>query len=114
MWLLVLAGTIFAVRLYRQENIMEHFYPAAPTHIEKRKATRQKSFNAAHLQFNRGTSTYEALVKNVSANGAKLRFGDVVELPVEFDIRVGKDGPYQKAHVAWRYGFEIGIAFDAI
>jgi hypothetical protein len=90
---------------------MEHFYPAAPTHTEKRNAKRQKTFTAAHLQFNRGNSTYEALVKNVSASGAKLRFGDVVELPAEFDIRVGKDGPYQKAYVAWRHGFEIGVAF---
>ena len=92
---------------------MEHFYPSAPSHIEKRNATRQKSFTTAHLEFNRGTSTYEALVKNVSASGAKLGFGDVVELPTEFNISVGKDGPYKKAHIAWRHGFEIGVVFAA-
>jgi hypothetical protein len=93
---------------------MEHYYPSAPAHFEeKRNATRQKAFTAAHVHFNRGNSTYEALVRNVSSTGARLKFGDVIELPAEFELRVGKDGSYQKAHVAWRHGFEIGVAFAA-
>ena len=92
---------------------MDHFYPAASTHSEKRKAIRQKSFTAAHLQFNRGNSTYEALVRNVSAKGAKLRFGELIELPPQFEIKVGSSGSYHKAHVAWRHGYEVGVAFTA-
>ena len=91
---------------------MEHFYPAAPIAFNhKRRALRQKAFTSAHVYFNQGCSSYEAIVRIVSASGARLRFGDVVELPVEFDIRVGKDGSYHKAQVAWRHGFEIGVAF---
>ena len=92
---------------------MDLSYPDLPqTHGEKRGAIRQKSFTAAHLQFNRGNSTYEALVRNVSQTGARLRFGDVVDLPAEFEIRVGKDCSYHKARVAWRHGFDIGVAFN--
>ena len=91
---------------------MEHFYPSSPARFdEKRGATRQKAFTAAHLQFNRGNSTYEALVRNVSATGAKLRFGELIELPPEFEIKVGTNNAYHKAHVAWRHGFEIGVVF---
>lgn len=91
---------------------MEHFYPAAPIAFnEKRRTLRQKAFTSAHVHFNQGCSSYEAIVKNVSASGARLRFGDVVELPAEFDIRVGQDGSCRKALVAWRHGFEIGVAF---
>jgi hypothetical protein len=97
-----------------QEIIMEHFYPAAPAPFdEKRSATRQKTFTAAHVHFNRGNSTYEALVRNVSTTGARLRFGDVVELPSEFEIRVSSGGNYHTAHVAWRHGLEIGVEFAA-
>jgi hypothetical protein len=93
---------------------MEHFYPAAPASFdEKRNATRQKAFTAAHLHFNRGNSTYEAVVRNVSATGAKLKFGELIALPPEFEIKIGTGGHYQTAHVAWRHGFEIGVQFDA-
>ena len=93
---------------------MDQFNPLAPAYFEeKRVTTRQKSFTAAHLHFNRGNSTYEALVRNISQTGARLRFGDVIDLPSEFEIRVGRDGVYQKAHIAWRHGFEIGVEFAA-
>lgn len=93
---------------------MEHFYPAALAAFdEKRGATRQKAFTAAHIHFNRGSSSYEALVRNISATGARLRFGDVIELPPEFEIKVGSNNLYHKAHVAWRHGFEVGVEFAA-
>lgn len=80
---------------------------------EKRIATRQKAFTSAHVHFNRGNSSYEALVRNVSETGVKLQFGELIELPENFEIRVGKTGPYKKAHVAWRQGFETGVNFSA-
>ncbi|MGL4405685.1 MAG: PilZ domain-containing protein [Notoacmeibacter sp.] len=81
---------------------------------EKRSAIRQKAFTGAHVHFNRGNSAYEALVRNVSVSGAKLKFGELIELPAEFEIKVGADGKHKRAHVAWRRGFEVGVVFTSV
>jgi hypothetical protein len=107
-----LVGTDLAMVVATMETIMEMPCSTLQT-TEKRRATRQKAFVAAHLQFNKGNSTYEALVKNLSTTGVKLRFGELIDLPPEFAIKVGAENTYHKAHVAWRQGFEIGVAFAA-
>jgi PilZ domain len=108
------AGTGHATTVKTRENMMELYDNLASVGLEeKRGATRQKAFTAAHVHFNRGTSTYEALVRNISATGAKLKFGELIELPTEFQIKVGATGNYHTAHVAWRHGFEIGVEFTA-
>jgi hypothetical protein len=85
--------------------------PAGEPGVERRIAPRQRAVLAAHIRFNRLNSSYEARVRDVSANGARLRFGDRAELPDDFEMRVGTEGAYRPASVAWRHGFDYGIAF---
>jgi hypothetical protein len=78
---------------------------------ERRTAGRRRAYQTAHIRFNRNNSSYEALVRDFSPGGAKLRFGDRAELPERFEMRIGADGAYRVATVAWRHGFECGIAY---
>jgi hypothetical protein len=78
---------------------------------ERRAAGRRRAYQSAHIRFNRNNSSYEALVRDFSPGGAKLRFGDRAELPENFEMRIGSDGDYRVATVAWRQGFECGIAY---
>jgi hypothetical protein len=97
-----------------KESIMEHLNLSAHMQShEKRAGIRQKSFTGGHIHFNRGNSTYETVVRNVSATGAKLKFAELITLPAEFELKIGHDASYRKARVAWRHGFEIGIAFTS-
>ena len=84
------------------------------TFEEKRRATRQKAYTAAHVHFNKANSSYEALVRNMSATGARLKFGEMIALPKEFEVQVGKGNSYHTAHVAWQCGLEIGVAFTPL
>ena len=79
----------------------------------RRTAPRGKMFKGAHIRFNKGYSAYEAIVRDISPSGVRLRFGEMVELPPVFDLRVGNDGAYHEAHVAWQRGLEIGVAFSS-
>jgi hypothetical protein len=79
---------------------------------ERRLAPRQRALTRAHIRFNRNNSSYEALVRNIAADGARLRFGDRVDLPAEFEIRIGTEGAYRPARIAWRQGYDMGVAFS--
>lgn len=78
---------------------------------ERRAATRLRALKGAHIRFNKGYGAYEAVVRDMGEAGARLRFGDVIELPTLFEIRIGADGEYRSARVQWRRGLETGIRF---
>ena len=82
-----------------------------PTAGERRATPRNRSLKAAHVVFNNHCSSYEALVRNLTDEGARLQFSDRAELPSLFEVRVGADGPYRRAEKRWQLGFDIGIRF---
>jgi hypothetical protein len=79
---------------------------------ERRNTPRPRALKHAHIRFNRGFSAYEATVRDLTSNGARLRFGDIVDVPGAFDVRIGPDDRFRKATIRWRSGLEIGIAFS--
>ncbi|MCU0832422.1 MAG: hypothetical protein MUC58_13100 [Rhizobiaceae bacterium] len=78
---------------------------------ERRKTQRRRALKGAHLRFNRGYGAYEAIVRDLTDDGARLRFGDVVDVPATFDVRIGTDEAWRPATVRWRSGHDIGVAF---
>jgi hypothetical protein len=79
---------------------------------ERRASARPRALKSAHISFNRGYSTYEACVRDMSGNGARLRFGDLVDVPSRFEMRIRPEDNWRSAEVCWRQGFEIGIRFS--
>jgi hypothetical protein len=64
------------------------------------------------LKFHRDFCVLECVVRNVSGDGAKLRFGgDAIPVPSRFDVMVGEGGEWRPAEVRWRSVTEVGIAF---
>ena len=82
-----------------------------PNADERRATPRNRSLKVAHVVFNNHRSSYEALVRNLTDDGARLQFADRADLPSSFEIRVGTDGPYRRAEKRWQLGFDIGIRF---
>ena len=77
---------------------------------ERRAEVRRRVLKGAVLSFNRGFSSFECVVRNLSDGGARLSLGETFALPTTVDIRLG-DEPKRTAYVRWRTPVAIGIQF---
>ncbi len=78
---------------------------------ERRNTPRQKSFLKGCIYFNNRRSAFDCLVRDISAQGAKLVFPDVLSTPDVFDLYIPQKEQTLSARVVWRHGGEIGVAF---
>jgi len=79
---------------------------------ERRADMRQRVLKGAVLSFNKGYSTFECVVRNLSDGGAQLSLGETFALPERFSLTV--DGKVSRpALVRWRTATAIGVAFEA-
>lgn len=80
-----------------------------PAGAERRSSTRRRVLKGAVLRFNRGYGAIECVVRNQSADGALLVFGDACGVPPSFDITITGDTT-RPAQVRWRGPDSVGIA----
>jgi len=82
--------------------------------VEKRRASRARCLRAARCVFNKGFSDYTALVRNVSATGAKLTGEDLFRLPDEFELRMANSvggTTVRRVRRVWSRPDSIGVEF---
>ena len=78
---------------------------------ERRAHRRMRALKAVHVRFNNGYGAYEGIARDLSEGGARLRFGDLPDLPSQFEVRIGEGGVSRPAELRWRTARDIGIAF---
>src|SRR5476651_2636209 len=78
---------------------------------ERRKVPRHKSLLRGRVYFNNRNSTAECLVRDISAQGARLIFADEVMIPDIVDLYIPHKDQTLRAQVVWRNADESGIAF---
>ena len=78
---------------------------------ERRVAVRVRTLKRAKVFFNNRYSTYDCVVRNISATGALLTLGASVPLPRSFEIRIGDDREERPARLVYRRGVLAGIRF---
>lgn len=78
---------------------------------ERRRANRQKSFLRGCIYFNNRRSATDCLVRDISTTGARLIFSETVSVPDVFELYVSQRERTLRAHVQWRRGHEVGVAF---
>lgn len=78
---------------------------------EARQAERMKSLLRAQAIFNKGSSTIDCLVKNISTDGARLTIDEHLTIPVEFDLDVPQRGRTFRVRVIWRGEGAMGVMF---
>jgi hypothetical protein len=81
-----------------------------PRQNEQRQEQRSRVLKGGTLSFNRGYGALECVVRNVSAHGAKLSFGETGAVPQQFSLRIGPDGEWRQAEVRWRGMTEVGVS----
>ncbi len=79
--------------------------------VERRSAPRMRVLKRAKVIFNRGFSTFDCIVRNISATGALLTIDDSVQLPKEFRIRIGEEQAIRPAELIYRRSMFAGIRF---
>ena len=83
---------------------MDHADPA-----EQRHGNRKGFLKRA--QVIDGGAVFDCVVENMSASGAKLRFGNPTSLPAAFALRF-PDGTSHAARRRWSLGTAVGIEFE--
>jgi hypothetical protein len=85
-------------------------HPAERT-TERRRIARQKSFLRGMVYFNNRRSVADCLIRDISAFGARLIFSDTITTPDTMDLYIPQKEQTLRAHVIWRLGHEVGVAF---
>src|SRR6185503_17387750 len=78
---------------------------------ERRKFTRQKSLLRGRVHCNDGRSTADCVIRDITADGARLVFSGTVNTPDVMDIEIPQKGQTIRAQVRWRRDHEIGVTF---
>lgn len=82
-----------------------------PDGSERRVAQRMRTLKRAKVIFNGGFSTFDCIVRNLSATGALLTIDEAAHLPKTFEIRVGEDHHARPARLVYRRAMFAGIRF---
>ena len=85
-----------------------------PDGSERRVAPRMRTLKRAKVIFNNGYSTFDCIVRNLSATGALLTIDEAAHLPKEFMIAVGESPDQRPAKLVYRRGLFAGIRFRDI
>src|ERR1044071_5144604 len=78
---------------------------------ERRRIPRQKSFLRGMIYFNNRRSVADCLIRDISPFGARLIFSDSVTTPDTLDLYIPQKEQTLRAHVIWRIGHDLGVAF---
>jgi hypothetical protein len=79
---------------------------------ERRRTARQKSFLRGMIYFNNRRSAVDCLIRDISSFGARVIFSDAVQTPDILDLYIPQKEQTLRAHVIWRHGTEVGVAFE--
>lgn len=78
---------------------------------ERRSRQRQKSFLQGFVNFDKRRGAIGCLVRDLSEDGARIILSETVTIPDVVELHIPQRGQTHRAHVQWRRGDEIGLAF---
>jgi hypothetical protein len=78
---------------------------------EKRSEVRHRRLKSGRIVFNGQKSVMTCQLRDVSAHGARLRFGEPFRAPEEFVLTVPGEIEARPARRVWMTGNEIGVRF---
>jgi hypothetical protein len=78
---------------------------------EKRQETRKRTFLKGRILFNKGASSMDCLVRDLSEAGARLELSETTTLPEVFDLFIPQKDATIRSTLRWRRDGAIGVAF---
>jgi hypothetical protein len=80
---------------------------------ERRTAARQRTLIKGRIYFNNRLQSMECIVRDATANGARLEFTDSVTLPDAFELYIPARDEYFNVRVKWRRGSHLGVGWKS-
>jgi hypothetical protein len=84
--------------------------PADDGGAHHRSTHRQRTLKAAKVILTDWT-TMDCTVRDISASGARLVFGDAFKLPEEFRVHIAMTNTVVPARLLWQRGLTAGVTF---
>lgn len=81
--------------------------------LERRETPRSRTVLGARAVFNERFSTMDCRVRDISATGARLRFGGPPLVPRWFELMLIERGERRRVERIWTSGQDMGVAFVA-
>ena len=78
---------------------------------ERRRSVRKKSFLRGCVYFNKRRSAIDCLIRDISDQGARIIFSGATNFPDVVELYIPHKEQTVRAHVQWRRGDEVGLAF---
>ena len=81
------------------------------TKLERRRVARTRTVLGARAIYNDRFSTMDCRVRDISPNGARLRFGGPPIVPRWFELLLIEKGERRRVERLWTDGHDVGVAF---
>lgn len=77
--------------------------------VERRTCRRHRSLKGARLIYNGGQAVADAVIRDFSETGVRLRLGETLGIPRELFMAVAGEAERRPVHIVWRTPSEMGI-----
>ena len=78
--------------------------------VEKRAEHRRRVLKGGTLHFNKGYSSLECIIRDLSSNGARVQMGETFGVPSRFTISISGEDTRIEAAIRWRNSRYIGLS----
>ena len=78
---------------------------------EQRQGIRKRTFLKGRIIFNKGASSMDCLIRDMSETGARLELSETSTLPEVFDLYIAQKDETVRATLRWRRDGAVGIVF---
>jgi PilZ domain-containing protein len=79
---------------------------------DNRSRSRVRALMAGRIVFNKGRSSVDCVVRNITDAGAKLSVSAAANVPDQFELVLPHKRTTRRARLVWRRLDEIGVAFS--
>jgi PilZ domain len=78
---------------------------------ERRSDQRHRVLKGGTLYFNKGYSSLECVIRDLSATGARIQMGETFGVPTRFTMSISGETTRIEASLRWRTSRNIGLSF---
>lgn len=87
---------------------------ATYTGEEKRVEHRRKMLKGGTVYFNKGYSSLECVVRDVTSTGARIQMGETFGMPSKVLLAISGEEGRVEAHVRWRNSRNVGLSLSPL
>jgi hypothetical protein len=82
--------------------------------VERRREPRLRSLLTGTIAYETNKSTFDCLVRSISAHGARVEMAEAFRIPEEFNLNIPHHASVHHAVVIWRRGERAGLALSDV